>query len=246
MAQLKVMLFEFLVFSVAGWFLEVIYRSLSNKRFVNPGFLTGPYLPIYGTGALIITTVAYATRGIPVMYKFAIYFISLSILEYITGVILYTITGRRYWDYTDEPLNIQGHVCLPFSLIWGLLALAFEFAILPLYSYFVASLHPIIINTAIATGMFVMITDCIITHNIVQKLLPVRLPVFNPSAYRLSFIKLQNDALLTLRFFIDAALAQRKKFLNIPSFQSNKIITSLKKRYTAIVTAIRNIYQQNK
>ena len=245
MAQLKAMLFEFIVFSVAGWILEVIYRSLTNKRFVNPGFLTGPYLPIYGTGALIISSIAYATMHMPIAYKFAIYFISLSLLEYFTGVILYTITGKRYWDYTDEPLNIQGHVCLPFSVIWGILALAFEFAVLPLYSYFVTSLNPVVINIVISIVMVLMIADFMITHNVVQKLLPARLPVFNPTQYRLGFIKFQNDALISLRGFMDTALSYRKKFFMIKPLQSNKIIRLLKKRYTAIVKSIRNKYEQN-
>jgi len=245
MAQLKAMLFEFIVFSVAGWVLEVIYRSLTNKRFVNPGFLTGPYLPLYGTGALIISSIAYATMHMPIAYKFAIYFISLSLLEYFTGAFLYTITGKRYWDYTDEPLNIQGHVCLPFSAIWGMLALAFEFAVLPLYSYFVASLNPVVINTAISIGMVLMIADFMITHNVVQKLLPARLSVFNPTQYRLGFIKFQNDALISLRGFVDTALSYRKKLFMIKPLQSNKIIRLLKKRYIAIINSIRNIYDEN-
>lgn len=245
MAQLNLMLFEFIVFSMAGWVLEVIYRSLTNKRFVNPGFLTGPYLPIYGTGALIISSIAYATMHMPVAYKFAIYFILLSLLEYFTGAILYIITGKRYWDYTDEPLNIQGHVCLPFSVIWGWLALAFEFAVLPLYSYFVASLNPVAINTAISIGMILMIIDFMMTHNVVQKLLPARLPVFNLSQYRLGFIKFQNDALIPLRGFVDIALSYPKKFFIIKPLQSNKIMRLLKKRYTAVINSIRNIYDHN-
>ncbi|MGB4268100.1 MAG: putative ABC transporter permease [Spirochaetota bacterium] len=240
MAQLNVMLFEFVVFSVAGWALEVVYRSLTNKRFVNPGFLRGPYLPIYGTGALIITSIAYATMHIPVLYKFVIYFISLSLLEYITGAIVYTVTGRRYWDYTDEPLNIQGHVCLPFSVIWGILALAFEFAILPLYNYFLASLNTVIINIVISFGITLMITDFMATHNIVQKLLNARLPVCNPSQYRLGFIKFQNDALISLRGFMDTALSYRKKIPIIKPIQANKIIRLFKKRYTALLSTIRN------
>lgn len=245
MAQLNLMLFEFIVFSVAGWVLEVIYRSLTNKRFVNPGFLSGPYLPIYGTGSLVISSIAYATMHMSIAYKFFIYFIALSLLEYITGAILYTITGKRYWDYTDEPLNIQGHVCLPFSVIWGMLALAFEFAVLPLYSYFVSSLNPVVINAATSIALTLMVADFMVTHNIVQKLLPVRLPVYNPTQYRLSFIKFQNDALISLRGFMDTALSYRKKFLIIKPFQSNKIMRLFKKRYTAIVKSIRNIYEKN-
>jgi uncharacterized protein len=240
MAQLNVMLFEFMVFSVAGWMLEVIYRSLTNKRFVNPGFLTGPYLPIYGTGAIVITSIAYATIHLPVLYKFAIYFVALSLLEYLTGAILYTMTGKRYWDYTDEPLNIQGHVCLPFSIIWGMLALAFEFAILPLFSYFVASLNTVIINTAISFGITFMIIDYMVTHTILQKLLHALLTVFNPTQYRLGLIKFQNDALISLRGFVDTALSYRKKISIIKALQVNKIMRLFKKRYTALISTIRN------
>ena len=69
MHDYQLMLFEFIIFSTTGWILEVIYRSLNNKKIVNPGFLTGPYLPIYGIGAVIITTIAYATISMPIIYK---------------------------------------------------------------------------------------------------------------------------------------------------------------------------------
>ncbi|MCX8125404.1 MAG: hypothetical protein N3F66_14745, partial [Spirochaetes bacterium] len=62
----------------------------------------------------------------------------------------------------------------------------------------------------------------------------------------LSFIKLQNDALLTFRFFVDTALGHKKNFFSIKSIQSNKIIKSLKKRYTALIESISNPKATNK
>ena len=236
MHDYQLMLFEFIIFSTAGWLLEVIYRSLNNKKFVNPGFLAGPYLPIYGIGAVIITTIAYATISVSIIYKFLIYFAALSILEYVSGVLLYILFGKRYWNYLDEPLNIQGFVCLPFSIIWGLLALSFEYALLPMFIHFYTTIPAALVNTIVFSGLTIMMIDCLLTHNVVQKIINAKkAPFFFQHTLPIHF---QNDALITLRYFFDNAISYRKKINKMIPPKPLRMVISIKERYALLLQSI--------
>lgn len=109
--------------------LETVYRSVKNRRMVNPGFLKGFYLPIYGFGALIVLGghAAIYTYSLPIRSFF--YFISLSVFELTTGVAIEKIFHARLWDYRDNRLNIRGHVCLYFAICWTVLAVGLDFAL---------------------------------------------------------------------------------------------------------------------
>lgn len=119
----------FVIFSVLGWMLEMVFRSVKNRRVVNPGFLKGFYLPIYGFGALIIlgSHIILDAYSLPIRSFF--YFISLSVLELTTGVAIEKIFHARLWDYRDKRFNIRGHVCLLFAIYWTVLATGFDFAL---------------------------------------------------------------------------------------------------------------------
>lgn len=121
-----VLLFSFYAF--AGWVLETVYASISEKRFVNRGFLTGPFCPIYGIGALLIIQSSNLLKGIagntPVLLTASIMLaiISATALEYLTGYALEKIFNCKWWDYSNESFNIKGRICLKYSLLWGILA----------------------------------------------------------------------------------------------------------------------------
>lgn len=160
--QFKIMemLFIFVVFSVAGWIVEFVYRSFSERRFVNPGLLAGPYLPIYGFGALLLTIVrphlsehhflfvtfailsyfpAYLELSLwqPLLFachiiaKGMLYFIAATLLELISGWLLDRFFNVRLWNYENRRGSIHGYVCLKFSLLWVVLAFALEYYLLP-------------------------------------------------------------------------------------------------------------------
>ncbi|MGN0145237.1 MAG: putative ABC transporter permease [Clostridium sp.] len=112
------LVYLFTFYSFCGWCLEVSYYFKNEKRFVNRGFLKGPFCPIYGfcIVTLILLLEEYKNNVI-LLFIFA-FFIT-SFFEYITGVILEKIFKAKWWDYTDDPFNIQGYVCLPYSLLWA-------------------------------------------------------------------------------------------------------------------------------
>jgi uncharacterized membrane protein len=115
----------FLYFSVmafVGWVLETAYRSRQERRFVNAGFLSGPFVPIYGFGAVILSLIGSALRGAPPALAWAALLLSPTVLEYVAAWLLERFFGLSLWDYRDQPFNLHGRVCLRFSIYWAILA----------------------------------------------------------------------------------------------------------------------------
>lgn len=108
----------FYLYCFIGWIWESCYVSLKKHEWVNRGFLKGPLLPIYGSGAIVVL-ISTLTAENNLILVFLIGMISATILEYITGVVMEKLFHVRYWDYTKEPFNINGHICLISSLAWG-------------------------------------------------------------------------------------------------------------------------------
>lgn len=115
-------LFYFFVYCFIGWIIESFWVSLHQKRFVNRGFMRGPFIPIYGFGAIALLLSGSRLLQYPVAVFFA-GLLAASLLEYFTGAAMEAIFKVRYWDYSDKPFNINGHICLFTSLAWGFLSL---------------------------------------------------------------------------------------------------------------------------
>lgn len=115
----------FFLYSFLGWCLEVLCKLISDHKFINRGFLIGPYCPIYGTGAIIMTFLLKKYLDDPITLWIMI-ILCCSILEYFVSFILEKIFHARWWDYSTNKFNINGRICLetmiPFS-IFGLFIL---------------------------------------------------------------------------------------------------------------------------
>lgn len=109
----------FYAYCFIGWIWETFYVSIRAGKFCNRGFLHGPFLPIYGSGAIVILLSTFAIRE-NLMLVYIIGMISSTILEYFTGDAMQRIFGVRYWDYSKHRFNLKGHICLGVSLGWGL------------------------------------------------------------------------------------------------------------------------------
>ena len=116
------LLLYFFFYSFVGWIWESSYVSILTKRLTNRGFLTGPMLPIYGSGAVVMLCATYPVQSSDIGI-FLLGLIVATILEYVTGVVMETLFQVRYWDYSDKKFNIQGHICLSSSLAWGVFTL---------------------------------------------------------------------------------------------------------------------------
>lgn len=126
-------LFSFSFFSLIGWALEVFYRSIANKKFVNPGLLKGPYLILYGTGALALIIAVSCFKENNIFIKIFVYFIVTTGLELIAALFAEKIFNAQLWDYSKERFQFRGHICLKFSFYWVLLAFGFEYLLFPLF-----------------------------------------------------------------------------------------------------------------
>lgn len=112
------LLLYFFIYSFLGWCTEVAYATVKERRFVNRGFLNGPWCPIYGVGVSAVVTLLDGFRdSLLLLYLSSLVLVTL--IEGMTGVIMDKIFHHKWWDYTGLPLNIGGYVCLPFSIAWG-------------------------------------------------------------------------------------------------------------------------------
>lgn len=127
-------LWFFFIYAFLGWCVEVVYATVNSGKFVNRGFLNGAVCPIYGFGVIIIVaTLTPLKENIILTYIGSVILISL--LELITGWLLEKSFHQKWWDYSDMPFNINGYICLKFSLMWGIVCLLI-----------INIIHPIIYN----------------------------------------------------------------------------------------------------
>lgn len=120
------LIFFFIVYCFFGWIIESTYVSIGTKKLTNRGFMRGPVIPIYGSGAMMMLLSTMPFKQWPALV-FVVGTIACSVLEYFTGAAMEAIFKVRYWDYSKKKFNINGHVCLFNSLCWGLLSVAMTY-----------------------------------------------------------------------------------------------------------------------
>ncbi|HIZ23793.1 MAG TPA: DUF975 family protein [Candidatus Blautia faecigallinarum] len=122
----------FLSMSVFGWLWEVSLHLITSGVFVNRGALHGPWLPIYGTGSVLILTVLYRFRKNPAL-EFGMTVLVCGILEYMTSLVMEIATGgTKWWDYSGYFLNLNGRICAEGLLVFGIGGLAIAYVIAPI------------------------------------------------------------------------------------------------------------------
>lgn len=175
--------FLFCMGSVLGWVLELFFRrfiSTANpeRKWINPGFCTGPYLPLYGFGLCALYLIALLEKfnfiENAILNKIVLFVamaLFMTFIEYIAGLLALKIVKVRLWDYRSEWGNIQGIICPKFSFFWALLGAFYYFLIHP---YILTSLDWLSNNLAFSffIGLFfgVFIIDAANSVSLVSKL----------------------------------------------------------------------------
>ncbi len=152
----------FIIYSIFGWIIEVINELITCHRFVNRGFLIGPYCPIYGCGGVLITFLLSKYYNHPVTL-FILAIVICSLLEYFTSYFMEKLFNLRWWDYSNRKYNINGRICAETMIPFGILGLVMIYLINPLlfklFSLFtIDTLHKISL-----TIIIVFLLDCLIS-----------------------------------------------------------------------------------
>ena len=146
----------FFIFSFIGWTWEVCFHLVTDGEFVNRGVLHGPWLPIYGSGCLMILVLLNKLRKHPVAEFFAAFTIC-GVVEYFTAVFLEMKFGEKWWDYTGYFLNIDGKVCAEGLLIFGLGGMVVVYFVAPLLDNIIRKL-PLKVVIPICVALALMFT----------------------------------------------------------------------------------------
>jgi uncharacterized membrane protein len=131
----------FTIYSFLGWVLETVFAGIIERKFINRGFLIGPFTPIYGFGGVLIVSYfnwspfSIDGKSLLLIMNLIVSILLVTILEFVTGFALEKIFHSKWWDYSDNILNLKGYICIKYSILWGVLAFAL-----------IQIIHPIVTN----------------------------------------------------------------------------------------------------
>jgi uncharacterized membrane protein/HD superfamily phosphodiesterase len=221
----------FALYSFLGWVMEVIYRSATQRRFVNAGFLFGPFIPLYGFGAAAAILLEYFFSGWHLTARFIILGLALTTIEYLTGYFAEKIFKLTLWDYSENKLNLHGRVCLQFSLIWTVLALIFVILIHPAALKAVALLGDVYIKTTALLFLIYFAVDYCFS-------------VASLSAFRRKIVYLYNEYLnlnnLEIENILNSLQRLRDAFPALNKYINNNINSNIKNRISIFLKPIRD------
>lgn len=146
----------FYLYCIFGWCFESAYVSLKQLRPVNRGFLKGPWLPLYGSGAVLVLLITMPFDQHPVAVYIA-GLIGATLLEFVTGETMVRLFKVRYWDYSNQHFQYKGHICLSSSIVWGFFSVMMVYVVQPQVERFVFWL-----NSEFVSVMTFLITVCMV------------------------------------------------------------------------------------
>ena len=153
--------FWFILYSLLGWIYEVIICSIKAKKFINRGFLNGPYCPIYGAGAILNILALNKVNNI-----FLVFILGTCLncsLEYITSYLLEKIFHARWWDYSNRKFNIKGRICLLGAIVFGIFSVLLKLYIHPFIITLTSLIPNFLFHSLTILFFIIFIIDCTIT-----------------------------------------------------------------------------------
>lgn len=148
----------FLLYSFLGWTIEVVKKSFEYKRFINRGFLVGPYCPIYGVGG-VLATILLQKYSDDIVVLFFLGIIIFSILEYYTSLVMEKVFHARWWDYSQDKFNINGRICLNTMIPFGILGVVVVKFINPVLFKLIESINPQILDIVFIVTLILFVAD---------------------------------------------------------------------------------------
>ena len=157
----------FFIYAILGWIIETTLVSIEKRKFVNRGFLIGPYCPIYGFGGLAITILLKNYIKDPIVL-FLMAVIICGTLEYFTSYIMEKIFKARWWDYSAKKYNINGRICLETVVPFGILGCLVMYVLNPITFKYLNMLSNSMLNIISAICFTIFITDNIVSYNVIS------------------------------------------------------------------------------
>ena len=222
----------YFIYSTIGWILEVGLAFYEHKKFINRGFLIGPYCPIYGVGCLLLTILLSKYINEPGVI-FALSIFICATLEYLTSYLMEKIFKLRWWDYSNMKFNINGRICLETLIPFGIIGVLVVKYISPFLINTINSINfnfLIIINIIILS---ILITDILISFNVVFNLKNVTRNLNKDSTEEIKkaiYKFIHNNIFMYNR--IVKAFPNMKKIINEQKKRNKEIISKIKKKKT--------------
>lgn len=167
MYKIEIYFLLFMSYAFLGWCMEVGCKLVQFRKFINRGFLIGPYCPIYGWGAIAIT-ILLKRYTYDVLVLFVMSVLICSILEYFTSYFMEKVFHARWWDYSSKKFNINGRICLETLIPFGLLGLVIMYITNPFLLEIYQSIPPIVIHILSGILFIIIIVDNIISSNVIS------------------------------------------------------------------------------
>lgn len=176
----------FFMYSVLGYIIECIFCSIiDKKKVINRGFLIGPYLPIYGNGALIMIFFLKKHISYPITL-FIMGAVVATILEYVTSYFMEKLFKARWWDYSDKKYNLNGRICIENTVLFGIGCLLIMYVVNPFFTSILDSMsNSTLLNLGIIF-FIIYLTDTIISILVVYKLRTNRINLLKDSTEEIS------------------------------------------------------------
>lgn len=167
--DLRVLFLLFIIYSFVGWLYEVIVGLIKHRKFIDRGFLLGPYCPVYGCGGLSMTLFLYKYVDDKITL-FIMCILLFSIWEYSTSYILEKVFNARWWDYSRFKFNINGRICLEVMIPFGIAGLIFMYVANPFFIELINKIPNWALNIITIIILLIFILDIIISFNAMFKI----------------------------------------------------------------------------
>ena len=159
----------FFIYSCLGWLMEVINVLITTKKLVNRGFLIGPYCPIYGYGAILMTLLLQNLTAYPILL-FILGLVICSLLEYLTSFFMEKLFHARWWDYSNKKFNINGRICLSNMIAFGILGCIVIYIFNPFFFDKMQYIPNMVLNILCIVFPIIYIVDNICSINIIKNI----------------------------------------------------------------------------
>ncbi len=167
--EIEIYIMLFFIYSLAGWLVEMIPATIREKKFVDRGFLVGPYCPIYGCGVILITLLLQKYAD-DIVVTFFLSVIICGTLEYLTSYLMEKIFKARWWDYSNNKFNINGRICLETLVPFGIGGVLVLFVFNPFLEKIINLIPGLALHIVTGVLCVLFLIDCIVSFKIILNL----------------------------------------------------------------------------